>query len=150
MIRSGSHTGDLHGLIFPAIITQSKPVDRPDVPETDNFRFPRYYEWVASSSSQVVSDMLEGVLVGAACLNLMVPYNGWALNKAEGGYDLQMNNTPVPRGTPVIICIGPQPSIVKHPPKCEFVLPMPWIVCAPPHGLWFYHWCDPPSFLCNT
>lgn len=151
MIRSQGHSGDSGGLIFPAIIVSSLPMDRPDDPEVNDYRFPRIYEWLASSTAHVAAEawVRQPRTYAEVCLNALEPRASWATNVSELLRDPLVSNRPVPNGTPVTICIGLREPLHANPPACDTGVPLPWALCNTPYGLWFSHYVDPLSLLCN-
>ena len=151
MISSQGHSGDAQGLIFPAIIVSSVPFDRPDESET-TFRFPRIYEWLATSTAHVCAPslvMAPRVPFGP-CLNAIDRRGSWARNISEEYYDPLINNRPVPNGMPVTICVGMPKPIYVRSPDCNIPVITPVLQCAMPSGMWFSHWVDPTSMICNV
>ena len=150
MIRGSAHSGDSAMLSFPAVIVGSKPSAAPHQDPPNEFLFPRIYEWRPSEGPQVIAAWWREAIVPGGCENVADPELSWATNFSESFYDPSLNNFPVPNGTPVMICYGLLPPPSRKPPLCNSFDPIPGLVCVPRYGVWFSHWVDPESIICNA
>jgi hypothetical protein len=149
-------------LAFPALIVSSKPLD-PDVQDPPGgFLWPRIYSWTAAISSQAMGARWKWTRVSvepSICKNEIDAISGWAVNVTEKFLDVRLRRLPVPVGTPIIMCAGLPLVPLPHTPDCDQP-DIPWQKCCDvlfggrecvePTGVWFAHWMDPESLVCNT
>jgi hypothetical protein len=152
---------------FAAVILQSRPVcleetncvgqNTPSGECLETSR-PWNYDWRSSFAPilQTKHFVVKRISTGV-CRNILSSVCGRAYNVAETIYDPDVFPFPVPYGTPVIMNIGkpwrvydPTVTTPGDPRRCPAVgLPPPVIIPTRAPYIWFNHYVDPQSCICD-
>lgn len=145
----------IYTVTFVAVIGASKPMI-PTLPDEDPLlKFPKLYEWTAPFGWPARSARMAGVVVRHddppapdECLNLIDDDYGLAVNRSEFFADANIHQNIVPPGMPVIMCFS-FPHGLYDPLRPCSGLPGGNILTERPPPIWFDHYMDPQSEICD-
>lgn len=158
MRHGGAHGASVDGneytAIFPANVGLSIPAVSADPQDPASlFLFPRLYEWTSVFGNHYQTARWVGVIENPIdptqrCYNEVSIEGARAWNMAERFYDPSVKQKIVPFGMPVMMVMSWHNSLF-HETGCQGGITPPVVDTTRPPAIWFYHWMDPYSRICQ-